>query len=136
MPSKFKPKDKLLGKRISNFISTENERLWIPSRLMWFDRARPPEEMSMGKWSLADHYSQDFCIFLGYPHDSAPYLLEAVWKEWRPNSQILFINVCFHLNGLGHNWLMTQAIVLKVKRELWYRYEYFLWNGFPFIDTI
>ena len=46
---KFKSKDKLLGKRISNFVSTENEKLWIPSRLMWFDQARPPEATSMGQ---------------------------------------------------------------------------------------
>ena len=26
-----------------NCISTENEKLLIPSRLIWFDQARPPE---------------------------------------------------------------------------------------------
>ena len=39
------------------------------------------------------------------PHDSAPYQQEVVWKERRPNSQILFINVCFHLNVLGYKWV-------------------------------
>ena len=69
---KFKPKDKLLGKRISIFVSTENEKLWITSRLTWFDQARPPEATSMGQCSLADHYSQDFCVFLGSPMTVPP----------------------------------------------------------------
>ena len=42
---KFKPKYKLLGKKISIFVSTENAKLWILSRLMWFDQARPPETL-------------------------------------------------------------------------------------------
>ena len=70
---KFEPKDKLLGKRISIFVSTENGRLWILSRLMWFDQARPPEttpqviqHSKQLRQSLAD-YSQDFCIFFGPP---------------------------------------------------------------------
>ena len=70
---KFKPKDKLLGKRISIFVSTENKKLWILSRLMWFDQARPPETMpqliqhsKQLRQSLAD-YCQDFCIFFGPP---------------------------------------------------------------------
>ena len=62
------------GKRISIFVSTENEKLWIPSRLIWFDEARPPESAplviqhskQLVQSSLAD-YSQDFCVFLGYP---------------------------------------------------------------------
>ena len=106
----FKSKDKLLGKRISIFVSTENEKLWISSRLMWFDQARPPETVTQMiqhskqlRQSLAD-YCQDFCIFFGPPY-SALYQQEVVWKERRPNSQILFINVCFHLNGLGYKWL-------------------------------
>ena len=76
---KFKPKDKLLGKSISMFVSKGYEKLWITSRLMWFDQARPPETASqviqhskqLGQSSLAD-YSQDFCVFLG-SHDSDPY---------------------------------------------------------------
>ena len=74
LTSKFKSKDKLLGKRISIFISIENEKLWIPSRLTWFDQVRSPETASqviqhskqLGQSSLAD-YSQDFCVFLGSP---------------------------------------------------------------------
>ena len=45
LTQKFKFKDKLLGKRISIFVSTENENLWISSKLIWFDQARPPETM-------------------------------------------------------------------------------------------
>ena len=73
LTQKFKPKDKLLGKRISILVSTENENLWILSRLMWFDQARPPETMPQMiqhskqlRQSLAD-YCQDFCIFFGPP---------------------------------------------------------------------
>ncbi|EGV95152.1 hypothetical protein I79_022183 [Cricetulus griseus] len=43
LTSKFKSKDRLLGKRISACVSTENQKLRIPSRLIWFDQARPPE---------------------------------------------------------------------------------------------
>ena len=67
---KFEPKDKLLGKRISIFVSTENGKLWISSRLIWFDQARPPEtapqviqHSKQLRQSLAD-YCQDF---LGSP---------------------------------------------------------------------
>ena len=38
---KFKSKDRIPGKRISISVSIENEKLWIPSRLMWFDQGRP-----------------------------------------------------------------------------------------------
>ena len=75
---KFKHKGKLLGKRISSFVSTENEELRISSRLMWFDQARPPETAPQViqhskhlRQSLAD-YSQDFCIFLGSPMTAPP----------------------------------------------------------------
>ena len=33
-------KDMLLWKRGSSFVSTEDENLWIHSRLMWFDEPR------------------------------------------------------------------------------------------------
>ena len=39
--SKFKSKDLLLWKRDSSFVSTEDENLCFPSRLMWFDGPRP-----------------------------------------------------------------------------------------------
>ena len=38
---KFGSKDMLLWKRGSDFASTEDENLWIPSRLMWLDETRP-----------------------------------------------------------------------------------------------
>ncbi|KAL6068694.1 hypothetical protein STEG23_012534, partial [Scotinomys teguina] len=41
--SKFMSKDTLLWKRGFAFISTEDENLWIASRLIWFDQPRPPE---------------------------------------------------------------------------------------------
>ena len=34
---KFESKDMLLWKRDSAFVFTEDENLWIPSILMWFD---------------------------------------------------------------------------------------------------
>ena len=43
LTSKFASKDMLLWKRGSAFVSTENENLWIHSRLMWFDGPRHPE---------------------------------------------------------------------------------------------
>ena len=36
-------KDMLLWKRGSVFVSTEDENLWIPYRLMWFIGTRTPE---------------------------------------------------------------------------------------------
>ena len=39
MTSKFGSKDTLLWKRGSSLVSTEDENLWIASRLVWFDRA-------------------------------------------------------------------------------------------------
>ena len=41
LTQKFKPKDKLLGKRISNFVSTENEKLWISSKLICLIKPDP-----------------------------------------------------------------------------------------------
>ena len=43
LTSKFESRDMLLCKRVSDFVSTEDENLWIPSRLMWFDGTEPPE---------------------------------------------------------------------------------------------
>ena len=43
MTSKFGSKDMLLWKRGSSLVSTEDENLWIASRLVWFDGTRPPE---------------------------------------------------------------------------------------------
>ena len=40
LTSGFESKDMLLWKRGSAFISTEDENLWINSRLMWFDVPR------------------------------------------------------------------------------------------------
>ena len=37
---KFESKDMLLWKRDSSFVSTEDENLWIASRLIWFDAPR------------------------------------------------------------------------------------------------
>ena len=41
LASKFGPKDLLVLKRGSSFVSTEDEYLWIASRVMWFDGPRP-----------------------------------------------------------------------------------------------
>lgn len=41
MTSKFGSKDMLLWKRGSSLVSTEDEDLWIASRLMWFHGIRP-----------------------------------------------------------------------------------------------
>ena len=41
LSSKFGSKDMLLWKR--DFVSTEDENLWISSRLIWFDEPRVPE---------------------------------------------------------------------------------------------
>ena len=43
LTSKFGSKDMLLWKRGSAFVSTGNESLWIPSRLVWFDGTRFPK---------------------------------------------------------------------------------------------
>ena len=43
LTSKFESKDMLFWKRGSAFDSTEDEDLWIPSRLMLFDGTRSPE---------------------------------------------------------------------------------------------
>ena len=40
---KYGFKNLLLWKRSSAFVSTEDEILWIHSRLTWFDTPRPPE---------------------------------------------------------------------------------------------
>ena len=43
---------------------------------------------------------------------------EAVWREIHPNSKILFINVCFHLNEVDRKWFMvTVEVFLKKKKE-------------------
>ena len=34
LTSKFKSKDRLLGKKVFAYVSPENEKLWIPSRLI------------------------------------------------------------------------------------------------------
>ena len=43
---KFESMHMLLWKRGSSFISTEDENLWIASRLIWFDGSRPSERSS------------------------------------------------------------------------------------------
>ena len=42
----YRPKDLILWKRGSTFVSTEDRNLWIPSRIMWFDQTRPTEAMA------------------------------------------------------------------------------------------
>ena len=48
LSSKHGSKDLLLWKRASSFLSTEDENLWVHSRLTWFDEPRAPE-MSLWK---------------------------------------------------------------------------------------
>ena len=45
----------LLWKRGSVFVSTEDENLWINSRLMWFDAPRPPEKLL---WTPQKYFAQ------------------------------------------------------------------------------
>ena len=40
---KYGPKDLMLWKRGSAFVSTEDENLWIHCKFMWFDSPRPLE---------------------------------------------------------------------------------------------
>ena len=40
---KYGPKDLMLWKRGSAFVSTEDENLWIHCKFMWFESPRPPE---------------------------------------------------------------------------------------------
>ena len=42
LTSEFESKDMVLWKRGSSFVSTEDENLWIHSRLIWFDGLRTP----------------------------------------------------------------------------------------------
>ena len=51
------------------------------------------------------------------PHDSALYQQEVVWKEQRPNSQILFINVCFHLKKGMYNYVQHKINKCKKKEK-------------------
>ena len=83
MTSEFGPKYLLIWKRGSSFVSTEDENLWNPSRLMWFDELRIPER---SLWTP--------------PKNILPSKKKkAIWRELCPNSKILFINVCLHLKG-------------------------------------
>ena len=43
LTSKLGSNDMLLWKRGSSLVSTEDENLWIHSRLIWFVRAQSPE---------------------------------------------------------------------------------------------
>ena len=45
LTSEFESKDMVLWKRSSSFVSTEDENLWIHSRLIWFDGPRSPERL-------------------------------------------------------------------------------------------
>lgn len=54
LTSKFKYKDMLLWKGDILFVSTEDEKLWLPSRLIWFDEARPTEAVAQ----LIQHLKQ------------------------------------------------------------------------------
>ena len=43
LTSKFKSKDRLLRNKGFARVSTENQKLLVPSRLIWLEEARPPE---------------------------------------------------------------------------------------------
>ena len=75
LTSKFGPKDLLLWKRVSSFVSTEDENLWIPSRLMCFNGPTLPERspLTPPKRKYFTHQKQ-----------------KAVWRELYPN----FLNYC------------------------------------------
>ena len=78
MALKFGTKDMLLCKRGSAFVFTEDGKLQIPSRLIWFDQGRPPKRVLVGvmaqvtqhseklQCSLTDLYSQDLTITLNF----------------------------------------------------------------------
>lgn len=53
LTSKFGSMDMLLlWKRGSASVFTEDEKLWIPFRLIWFDRVRHPESYGPGDLTL------------------------------------------------------------------------------------
>ena len=72
----------LLQKRDSAFVSTEDENLWIPSRLMWFDEEEPPKRSLQFPPNTMTNKKQN-----------------TVWRELHPNFQILFLIVHFHFKG-------------------------------------
>lgn len=45
MTSGFGSKNMMLWKRVSSFVFTEDETLWIASIPIWYDRPRPPERL-------------------------------------------------------------------------------------------
>ena len=45
LTSEFESKNMLFWKRGGSFVSTEDENLWITSRLMWFDGPKPFERL-------------------------------------------------------------------------------------------
>ena len=52
LASKFKSKDRLLKNKVCTYIFTENQKLLVPSRLIWFDQARPPEAEMIQPYKL------------------------------------------------------------------------------------
>ena len=45
LTSEFGSKDMILWKRVSSFVFTEDETLWIASIPIWYDRPHPPERL-------------------------------------------------------------------------------------------
>ena len=43
MSSEFRSKNMMLWKRVSSFVFTEDETLWIASIPIWYDGPHPPE---------------------------------------------------------------------------------------------
>ena len=84
LTSKFGSKDMLLWKRVSAFVSTEDENLWILSRLMWFDGSRPPEMLPC--IPLKNYFTQQ----------KAGCSLERIMPKF---PKWLFINAYLHLKG-------------------------------------
>ena len=83
LTSKFGPKDMLVWKRGSAFVYTEDENLWISSRLMWFYGIRPP---GRSPWTLKKYFAQL----------KAGNSLERTMPKF---PKWLFINVYLHLKG-------------------------------------
>ena len=97
---KFEPKDKLLGKRISIFFPQKMKSYGFFADLHGLIKPDtlkqlPRRSNIQSSWDKALQTTAKISASSLEPHDSAPYQQEVVWKERRPDSQILFIMFVF-----------------------------------------
>ena len=83
---KFVSKDLLLWKS-SSFVSTEDENLWIASRLLWFHQTRPPE--NSGLWIKMIQFQEPIRLPMSLTQQ------EVVMENYAQIPKILF----FIING-------------------------------------